>query len=245
VTTTLELLGLDGVAVAAGSEQPISGKPVWMAGHEGDGWPERNTAIEIQDGRDDPGVLARLCGEEPVELIAIGPLTNVANALRTDPSFAQRVKCIHTMGGYFEGPRIEHNFLCDAVAAQEVFDSGIPIVVAGLEATMRSWYGEADVRRMAASADPVCNLLADQIRRWMEFSLALVGDSPHDTLPVLTVLEPEIFGLEPCRVSVEAAGGEAGRSVATPADGPHFRIADVDVEALQRKIYAGLETDRP
>jgi purine nucleosidase len=77
-----------------------------------------------------------------ITLIAIGELTNVAALLQADPSIAKRVKAIALMGGsvrrgYAQGskPEAEWNIKSNAKAAQVVFNSGVPLRVAPLDAT--------------------------------------------------------------------------------------------------------------
>ena len=71
-------------------------------------------------------------------LVALGPLTNIALALRVAPDIAQRVAGISIMGGGRFGNRTataEFNIWCDPEAASAVFDSGVKIVMSGLDLT--------------------------------------------------------------------------------------------------------------
>lgn len=95
-------------------------------------------------------------------LIAIGPLTNVAAAVHSDPGRFRRLERIVLMGGAWgvQGnvtSDSEYNVWCDPAAAQAVFDCGVPMTVVGLDVTrqVRVLTGQLDgasefVRRMCA-----------------------------------------------------------------------------------------------
>ena len=86
--------------------------------------------------------LQRYPGE--VTLLAVAPLTNVAQAVERDPETMGKVKHIFMMGGVFgfddanSLPAVEHNFRCDPEAAQVVFGSGLPITLLPLDMTVQT-----------------------------------------------------------------------------------------------------------
>ena len=89
--------------------------------------PEREHAVDA---------LLRLTAEDPgeISIVCIGPLTNIALAVRTDPTFAQRVKALYIMGGSNNArgnitPAAEFNFFVDPHAAKVVFGAGFRDVV--------------------------------------------------------------------------------------------------------------------
>ena len=91
-------------------------------------------------------------GNGDIELLAIGPLTNVATAILLEPETMKRIPRITIMGGAhpYNNPHTacaEFNIMCDPEAARIVFESGIPITLATLEAC---WYdmrfSEEDIR---------------------------------------------------------------------------------------------------
>ena len=84
-----------------------------------------------------------------LELFAIGPLTNVAEAISADDSFATSLRHLYIMGGAFWMEQAEHNIKSDPEAADIVFRSGIPMTICGLDVTQRVRLREADM-----SADP-------------------------------------------------------------------------------------------
>ncbi len=92
-------------------------------------------------------------GESDIEILAIGPLTNVATAMLLQPDVMRKVPKITIMGGAhpYNNPHTtsaEFNIMCDPEAAKIVFEFGVPIVLASLEACwfdMR--FSEEDIAR--------------------------------------------------------------------------------------------------
>ena len=74
-----------------------------------------------------------------ITLVPIGPLTNIAAAIRRAPEIAQEVKGITLMGGYFHEDIPEWNIFCDPEAARIVFTSGIPI--RAVLSLIHIWFG--------------------------------------------------------------------------------------------------------
>ena len=77
--------------------------------------------------------LGEYAGE--LEIVAIGPLTNIARAIEADSEFARNVKRIWMMGGDYSRDFAEHNMKCDVAAAKIVFGSGVAISVMPLDVT--------------------------------------------------------------------------------------------------------------
>ena len=94
----------------AGNSKPISGGEVWVSGSEGKNYQnlERFKSQEI------PAVkyLIETVNSNPqeIEIIAIGPLTNIATAIQESSDFIANVKRVWIMGGDFTQSRVEHNF---------------------------------------------------------------------------------------------------------------------------------------
>src|SRR5205807_1505687 len=83
-------------------------------------------------------------GNVPLEvtLLTLGPLTNIATALNSDPQLASMVHNLVMMGGSLSGgnitPAAEFNIYVDPEAARIVFQSGIPITMVGLDVTRKT-----------------------------------------------------------------------------------------------------------
>ncbi len=153
---------------------------------------------------------ARYPGE--LEIVAIGPLSNVALALSAYPATADRLKAIHLMGGSIglgnATPAAEFNMLVDPHAAAAVFQSGVPVTMFGLDVTSRASLSAAGLERLRGIGGrvltPACAMLEHYLAAYRGFgrdSLAL-----HDPLVVAWLLEPSLVTLKPYYVDVETDG---------------------------------------
>jgi len=165
-----------------------------------------------------------------LDILAIGPLTNIAVAVLADPAFAGRVRHLYLMGGDF-GPddHVEHNASADAVATWIVLHSGIPTTITGFEMTRRVVLDDHDHGRIEA-AGPAGTLLAANTRDFLawvrSFAVQVFGRGhiPHDPIALLTRERPELFTVEPCAVAVHGFGATSGRVEATPDPTSPIRI---------------------
>jgi inosine-uridine nucleoside N-ribohydrolase len=148
-----------------------------------------------------------------VTLIPVGPLTNIATALNTDPELAGMVKGIVMMGGSLSGgnitPAAEFNVYVDPEAARIVFQSGIPITMVGLDATRKTSLTEEHVRVLEAAQNPVSQAAAKIGRNAINHNRErgfLVGPNMHDSLAVAGFLDPSLLTLKDYYVDVETTG---------------------------------------
>jgi purine nucleosidase len=209
--------------VVPGRTEPRSGRPVWWPGHEGallDGLDYEPVSTEY----DAADVLAAA-----PRVIAIGPLTNLAEALERPDRVVQE---LFVMGGRFNEGQAEHNIRCDVAAASAVFEAGLPTTVIGLEQTTRIQLGESVVERVAA-AGKLGQLLAAEMRQFWQFT-EKDFNVPHDPAAVLMLVEPELFEFRSGQISVVP---DEGVTRFTPAaDGPHRIVSDLDPDAVAGRI---------
>jgi purine nucleosidase len=109
-----------------------------------------------------------------ITLVALGPLTNVAMALRLEPRIAQNVREVVIMGGAIrhEGnttPMAEFNTFVDPHAAHIVYHSGMPITLVPLDVTYQVILTHADVARLRGLPSPIPQFIEDATRFYMEF----------------------------------------------------------------------------
>ena len=107
-----------------------------------------------------------------VTILAIGPLTNIAMAMRMDVNFARNVKQLVIMGGAIASlpdgggnhtPNAEFNFYVDPEAAQVVLRSGIPIVLSPLNVSRKARFTKADYDKIVAVDTPITRLVKDNL----------------------------------------------------------------------------------
>lgn len=143
-----------------------------------------------------------------VTIVAIGELTNIAALLRSDPSIKGDIRQIALMGGsvargYDPGspPQPEWNIRSNIPAAREVFDSGIPLIVAPLDVTMMLKLDPAGRQRVFGQATSVADALAVLYRLWGKDTPTL-----FDPMAVAMLVDPGICRSEHCALSVDARG---------------------------------------
>lgn len=146
-----------------------------------------------------------------VALAVLGPLTNLALALRKAPALADRLGPVAVMGGArSEGGNItasaEFNIWADPEAAAEVLASGCGLVMFGLDATHQVRATEARIAALERLATPMGDVTASMMRFSQRVEREIVGwDAPpvHDPCPVAWLLKPGLFALRSCRIAVE------------------------------------------
>lgn len=229
------------ITVSPGISEPLSGRDVWWAGHEG----SLHENLERERVSAEPGVsfLTRTVAERPgeVDVVAIGPLTNIAAALDADPTFEHNVRALWIMGGHFSPGEPEHNFRSDAAAADRVFRSAIPTVVSGLELTRTIQVDQEQIGRLA-DAGPLGAALSRDIDQWWRY-WDTPWNVPHDPITVLTLVQPELFELSPpgrIRVSTERGDNEGASTFTADADGTARLVVSVNSPAVVDAMIDGM-----
>ena len=153
---------------------------------------------------------------EPGELsiFPIGPLTNIAMAIRKEPRFGKAVKQLVIMGGAIqEGgnmtPLAEFNIYVDPHAAHIVFHSGIPITLIPLDVTHKCLLKQEHMDRLMKTDLPVTRFIRDAMEVYLKASLELghEGCALHDPLTLATIIAPELLTLKEYYVDVDISGG--------------------------------------
>ncbi|MCW2756848.1 MAG: hypothetical protein JWO46_594 [Nocardioidaceae bacterium] len=150
---------------------------------------------------------------EPVTLVTIGPLTNVALLMAAHPETARKIDRIVMMGGAFRAlgnrtPTAEFNIWFDPDAAARVVDFGVPITMVGLDVTQQCRLYDADVAPLVASGGPIAETVLAILRSGdadARHGLA-AGAMQHDALAMAAVIRPDLLELERFHVDVENAG---------------------------------------
>ena len=148
-------------------------------------------------------------------LVCVGPLTNVAVALRKEPRISRAVKDVIIMGGAIrhEGntsPLAEFNVFVDPHAAHMVFHSGMPITLVPLDVTYQCALMPADVERLQKIQSPITRFIADSTRFYMEYHdeyQQIEGCIINDPLALALAFAPELCEYEDHYVDVDLSGG--------------------------------------
>ena len=251
VRQLLTLHGTRDVPVLMGASDTLLGiRPIYWAGHEGQGLLEEEVDGATADDEGAVSFIVRTAREQPgaIHLLAIGPLTNVALALKREPRLVHDLAGVTIMGGVMRGPGsldlpyVEHNIRCDPEAAQIVFSSGLPITLVPLDVTTRVRITPAGVARIAAAGTPFHAAVADQVTRYPRFG-QLGYTFLHDPLAAAIVARPDLVTYTEAHLDLELGGRHtAGATLlrAPSDDAPaNVRVAlDVDVAAAEEFVIA-------
>lgn len=199
---------------------------------------ERTAASnEKKTFEDSATLLAKLLkqSEEPIEILTIGALTNVAAALTADPKLSQKIKRITMMGGAVDQPgnvrvhgftdnhpntRAEWNFFIDPLATKIVFESPVPLRLVPLDATNKVPLRVEFLKRVSdLPPGPLSSFVA---RTFDRISKATAnGEYYHwDPLAAVVLAKPSICDVANKRRLIVNAnkGSDTGVSVGTPPD---------------------------
>ena len=239
------VLGL-GVPVHAGSPRPLVAEPrtaEFIHGASGLDGPELPTGLDEPASRDAVRFIVDTVRARPGEvwLVATGPLTNVALALRTAPDLAADLAGISIMGGGIPWgnatPAAEFNILVDPEAADAVFGSGVRLIMAGLNVTHQWPIGPEERERIRAVGGRVAGFCADLLDFYgAAYARAFSGVPAgplHDPVAVLALTHPELFEVTPYHVVVELTGTHTRGMTLADLRGVR-RGAEPNVEVLTR-----------
>lgn len=224
---TLKLLSdgkLEHVPVYVGADSPLIGPIIAGTGDQIVRLPFPASSIKTQEKPASIFLIDYYMSGEGKDTfyMPVGPLTNLALALRIESSLAGRIPRIVTMGGaYLEGnttPSAEFNILADPEAAHIVYQAGIPITMIGLEVTAMAEIWRPDVNRYRALKTPwadaaaqIIDIVIDIQSKYSDRTGALI----YDACAVAAVIEPEVIETKAMHVDIELTGTYTrGRTVA-------------------------------
>ncbi len=214
--------------LAQGAARPLYREPSF-AGHihgkDGLGGAQSSPGQSPGPASDLPALSLRTAAEEivfqtakspePLSLITLGPLTNIALALQQDPGLPDKVKEMIIMGGAYTvpgniTPAAEFNFYVDPEAADLILRSGINLIAVGLDVTRQVRISLQELQDWVQTGDSATRR---SIQAWtthsLEFMQDLIGKPAmplHDPLAVLACMHPDLVKTEPMHVEVETKG---------------------------------------
>jgi inosine-uridine nucleoside N-ribohydrolase len=213
----VELAGLGAVPVAAGMAQPFLRPPQYapeVHGEHGLGGvmlPEPSLPLHELHAVD--FIIAQSRRTPGLQLVPVGPLTNIAAAIQKDPTLAARISQICLMGGSTDAGNTtaaaEFNIYADPEAAHIVFTSGIPIKMVGLNVTRQvpaTPDRRAQIRSIGGRVAPVAADLLDYFSAQVRVLFGQPGGSMHDPLAVAALVIPDVVTFEPMHVAIELYG---------------------------------------
>jgi purine nucleosidase len=259
----LKLTGLSEIPVFQGYGVPLIKAPLFAPethGPAGLGYAELPDAEQAPQNRHAVEYLIDSFHQSPGEitLVAIGPLTNIAGAIRLDPTISEKVKEIFIMGGAIKHggnttPLAEFNVFADPHAAHIVFQSGIPITLTPLDVTYQCLLTADDVHSIQEQDSRIADFIAESTRFYMEFHdsyQGIKGCIINDPLTLALVYAPELCQYQDLFVGVDYSPGPGlGKTYADfyemKKEPPNMRVAmevngrdfiDLFVERVKRYL---------
>jgi inosine-uridine nucleoside N-ribohydrolase len=156
-----------------------------------------------------------------ITIVAIGPLTNIALAIKSDPRIKNNIERIVMMGGAYLSSEAEYNVKRDRAAADIVFQSGVPITAVGLDVTSQCKLREKDLDRMRLATDPASNFLVRLIDL-AEEQTHEANPTLYDPLAIAAVFRPDLVEMQAGEVDVPLSG--TGQTVFKPAAGSKTQV---------------------
>ena len=215
-----ELAGIRDVPIAAGMDRPLVQAQRMVApeihgetGLDGATLPESTLELVPTHAVDLLIEKVMAAPEGELTIVATGPLTNVATAMRREPRIVPRLRQIVLMGGAMGlgnwTPAAEFNIYADPEAASVVFTSGAPLTMVGLEVTHQAQADAAVRRRLAQLRSPVAHLVEELLDYFAETYHKVFGFTAppvHDPCAVAWVIDPTLIATRPMRVDIELHG---------------------------------------
>lgn len=223
------------VAMGDGQKYLASGEiydyPHYVHGHDGLGNIDIPEIIDLPlDPRPAHQFIVDTVKAHPgeVTIIAVGRMTNLANALSEAPEIADLVRDVVMMGGAFDvpgnvTPAAEANIHGDAAAADAVFIAPWKVAAISLDVTLKTVMSRPRLAELAGIGGAEMELLDRVSQFYIDFYDGEVENSMvvHDTCACVYVVAPALFTMRPGAVRVQVGGVGEGRTIQKP-DGMRF-----------------------
>lgn len=219
----LRLCGREDIPIRAGIDLPLVQRvehlrpPEVYAKEEEKGYytlPQYMPEMEQEEVDEEHAVdfIIRTVRENPgeVTVVLIGPMTNLAVAIRKAPDIVGKIKELRFIGGNFVEDFPEWNIACDPEAARIVLTSGVRTYGIGIDTTMRCPLSDEQLSKLRGVKEGTNYLLTCMMEKWFEH---YQFDRPvmHDPLLIAQMLCPEIITYEPKNVFVALEGAKRQR----------------------------------
>jgi inosine-uridine nucleoside N-ribohydrolase len=255
----LDFVGRADVPLAAGADRPLVRErfvAAYVHGESGLDGPELPAPAQEPLQQHAVDFLAEriLASDEPVTLIPVGPLTNVALLVARYPDAAAALGRIVLMGGAIAGgnvtPAAEFNIWADPEAAARVFESGVDVTMIGLDVTHKALVGPAEAEQLRAGGR-TGTMVAELLEFFSDYHLKTYGwdGSPiHDAVAVAYVSQPELVETLRRHIAIETQSELCrGRTVVDlwrrNGKEPNAHVAvDIDAPAFVELLLTRIES---
>lgn len=254
-----KLFGLEDVPVFEGAKKPLI-REIKVAEHVHGSTGVGNTVldtggVEFAKGNyiEEMAKILMEQGEKEVILIPTAPLTNIALLLKIHPEVKSRISKIVLMGGAASGgnatPAAEFNIWVDPEAAQMVYGDELPIIMCGLDVTMKCGLTKEQIKDLTASQNHIIKTMGEMLTFYND-SIAYKGKELtciHDVATTIYLTHPQLFKGEQVGVEVDCTKDiNRGRTVCDrrafgrPEKENVLLLTDVDAEKFQEVLLDSL-----
>jgi len=181
-----------------------------------------------------------LNSKEKITIVAIGALTNIALFINEYPNVLSKIDKICLMGGGINyanaTPYAEFNFYVDPHAAKIVFDSGIPIVMCGLDVSYSAIFKEEDNKELKEIPTARAKLVSDILEKSLKVERPFLesnGAPLYDPTTIVYLINPDIFKTIDYKIDIEIEGEKRGQSIVISENNPNSTVVmDVNREKI-------------
>ncbi len=220
VRNIVQCCGRQDVPIVLGEEKPMTRELVTASHIHGEnGMGSLKLPLSDLPFVNESGVdfIYRTACENPGELrlVTIGPMTDAGMLIKKYPDVTSKLHSIIAMGGAMGvgnvTPAAEYNIYADPEAAKITFDSGIPVILIGLDVTVQTVVTREQNEAFKSIGNPVADLLSNLNTYLMdkESPFNKNGAIMHDPLALSYLLEPSIFEMENYYIDVVCDNGKA------------------------------------
>jgi inosine-uridine nucleoside N-ribohydrolase len=210
---------------------------------------------ELGKETDASKALARSLQRGPLNILAIGPVTNVATVLKLHPELGKNVVQIIAVAGrrpgqqFLSSPNQAHgfrdlNFELDPAAFQVLLDANVPIVLAPWEISSKVWITRADLERLDQGGRDARYLVPPAMDwlNWWHDNLGAEGFNPFDTLAVGYLTSPALYQCTKSKIRINVGPDDTGLETA-PRTKP-FLIVSPNQASSHTVIYCSTVNSR-
>lgn len=254
----VELAGRSDIPVYAGAEKPLVRDLVtaeFVHGKTGlDGADLPAPSTPLADGHAALAIIDILRREPAgsVTLCPVGPLSNIALAMRLAPDIVPRIKAIVLMGGAIGvgniTPAAEFNIYVDPHAADVVFRSGVPLVMHGLDVTHKALVTPSRLEAIRAIGSEVSDAVVGLLTFYNIFDQAKGeghGAPLHDPCAIAYVMRPDLFDGRDCHIEIDIISEASMGRTLVDWRGRTDRTANaIAIDAIDADGFFDLLTER-
>ena len=249
-------LGIE-VPVAIGCEYPMVRDRVICAaihgesGLDGFEFPKYDKQFDSRNGVQ--LIIDIVRDNKDVTIVATGPLTNVAMALKLEPRIKYNIKEIVLMGGSIDNgntsPAAEFNIMCDPEAAHVVFTSGLPVKMVGLNVTRKVLVTDEVVERMSKINNSASDMFVKLMKVFNDNQRKTFGVKAgplHDPATIACLIDENLIKFEKMNVVIDISHGPSyGRTNCDVFDYLHaeknaYVAMDIDVDKYWDIVEQGI-----